>query len=235
MKNLFFIIGVFVSNTLFGQDCFCEEDTLLNEYISCEPNFLDNNSKLYWNFNCDSSWLTFETNKGFKNNIFSLGEELVSLTSRLGYVDWFEFNNSVLFTNSVISGCCEPNDYYLHDKDSGNLIKYLGKALYVSEDRNIPIVVGVNYTTFNTNSNSDLNSLLIYNLDNNQEFTIGIQEGDIKKGMVNNEFFHPEYVFDSAEIKEGKLIIRYFVDNYKNTKDLEYKSIHIDVSKYIQQ
>lgn len=40
-----------------SKNCDCTKDTLLAQIISCEPISLDNGAKLYWNYNCDSSWI----------------------------------------------------------------------------------------------------------------------------------------------------------------------------------
>lgn len=127
MKILLISIGLLASTIIWGQNCDCEKDTMLKEYISCKPLHFDNDSKLFWSFNCDSSWLTFENFKGEQKIIFSLEKDFLDLTTRLGYVQFKEFKTTFLVENNVISGCCDPPDYYLHDKTSGNLIKKLFK------------------------------------------------------------------------------------------------------------
>jgi len=205
---------------------------MLKELIPCNPKYLKNNSKLYWSFNCDSSWLTFENSKGYKKVIFSLGDGLVDLTTRLGHIYFTEYKTSFLFTNTVISGCCAPVDYYLYDKASGNLIKYLGRAIFVSEDKKFPILVSVTNSNYDTTSTTDYNSLTIYNLDNNKKYKITIPKGEIEKGMRNNEFMFPEDVFETPIIENNKLILKYSTEKYRKGKQLKYKTINIDLKKY---
>lgn len=232
MRPLVLALWLFISVVVYGQDCNCDKDTILKDYITCKPKYLDNKSKLYWRFNCDSSWLTFENSKGHRKTIFSLGDGLVSLTTRLGHVSFTEFKTAFIYTNKVISGCCDPDDYYLYDKTSGNLVKYLGRAVYVSEDSGLPIVVSITKSNYRRTSEPDLNTLTIYNLDKRKEYKIPIPKGDIAKGVKNNNFMFPEYVFDTPLVSNGKLTLRYFTQDYRKNKQVNYKTVIIDLKKY---
>ena len=232
MKTLLISIGLLVSTIMWGQNCDCEKDTMLKKCISCKPIKFDNGSKLFWSFNCDSSWLTFENIRGEHKIIFSLEKDFLDLTTRLGYAEFQEFKTTFLVTNNVISGCCQPQDYYLHDKTSGNLIKYLGRTIYTSEDKNIPIVVSITNSKYDTITKPDYNSLTIYNLDNNKESQLALPKGDIKKGLKNNHFMFPEDLFETPEIKEDKLYIKYSTQRIDKNKPLKYKTIIIDLKKY---
>jgi len=207
-----------LSSIIWGQNCHCTQDTILKERISCKPIIFNNHSKLFWSYNCDSSWLTFKGPTGKPKVIFSLGGGLVELTTRLGYIDFTEFKSTFLVTNNVISGCCDPQDYYVHDKPSGYLIKYLGRAIFVSEDKHLPFVVSITNSNHDKISKVGYNSLTIYNLDNHKEYKIAIPKGEIEKGMKNNEFMFPENVFETPDIKNDKLTLKYFTEDYKKIK-----------------
>ena len=204
---------------------------MLKENIPCEPTIFDNKAKLFWSFNCDSSWLTFQSPKKKRKLIFSLGDGLVSLTTRLGYMYWTEFNKSFLVTNHVISGCCDPVDYYLYDKTNGNLIKYLGRSLYTSENREMPFVVSITKSFYPFSSIPDYNSLTVYNLDTYKEYKINLPKGEVETAMKNNDFMFPEFVFETSEIKKGVLVLKYTTEKNTTTK-LHYKKIIIDLMKY---
>jgi hypothetical protein len=205
---------------------------MLKEYISCKPTIFENKAKFFWSFNCDSSWLTFESSKRKRKRIFSLGDGLVSLTTRLGYMYWTEFNKTFLITNHVISGCCDPVDYYLYNKTSGDLIKYLGRAIYVSDNKKLPFVVSITNSNYDTISRIDYNSLSIYNLDSRRQFKLPLPRGDIKKGIKNNDYMFPEDVFDTPILISGILILKYSTDKYIKGKPLKYKTIKIDLKRY---
>ncbi len=232
MRTLLLSLGLLFATGMYGQSCRCDQDTLLKESISCKPTIFDNKAKLFWSFNCDSSWLTFQSSKKKQKLIFSLGGGLVSLTTRLGYMYWTEFNKTFLITNHVISGCCDPVDYYLYDKTSGNLVKYLGRSLYTSENRDIPFVVSITKSNYDHFAISNYNSLTVYNLDTHKEYRINIPKGDIERGMKNNDFMFPEFLFETPEIIKGILILKYVTKKPTNGKPLHYKKIIIDLKKY---
>lgn len=232
MRPLLLTLGLFISTVVHGQRCHCDQDTMLKESIPCKPTIFKNKAKLFWSFNCDSSWLTFESSKRKRKIIFSLSDGLVSLTTRLGYMNWTEFNKTFLITNHVISGCCDPVDYYLYDKTSGDLIKYLGRAIYVSDNKKIPFMVSITNSNYDTVSRIDYNSLSIYNLDSRKEFKLTLPRGDIKKGIQNNDYMFPEDVFDTPILVSDTLILKYSTDKYVKGKRLKYKTIKIDLKKY---
>ena len=233
MKTLLQIFfTILISQSVWGQSCDCKENEILKEIISCEPKVLDNSSKIYWNFNCDSSWLTFENSKGYKKVLYSLDKDFIELTTRIGHVYFKEFKNTFLFTNKVISGCCDPVDYYLYDKSNGDSIKYLGRAIYVSDSASVPFVVTIRNSNYDENSMTDYNSLTIYNLDTRKEFKAPFPKGQIEKGVKNNDYMFAEYIFDESEIKNDILILKYHVDKYIKGKQLKVMTFEIDLKKY---
>jgi hypothetical protein len=216
-------------------NCSCSKDTLLAHIISCKPELLDNGAKLYWNYNCDSSWITFENRAGEKKTIFELGDGLVQLTNRLGHTNFKEFSTTFLYTNKVISGCCDPDDYYLYSKTSGKLIKKFGAAIYVSDNNRMPFLVSVTNSNYDHISRFDFYSLTLYNIDTQKSFKIKIKKGDIEKGMKNNNYMFPEFVFDTCAINDQTLTIRYFTEKYIKGTEPNYKSIKINLKQYSQE
>lgn len=233
MKTTLLIIILFFGATnSWGQNCNCDSDTLLKDLIFCKPINFDNKAKLFWSYNCDSSWLTFENDKKQQKSIFSLDKELIELTNRLGYVSFEEFKTTFLVTNKVISGCCDPNDYYLYDKYSGDLVKYLGRAIFVGDDQYSPFILSVTNSGYKDNPQIDYNSLTIYNINTRKEFKIPLTKNDIKLGMKNNRFMFPEDVFEIENIENDILTIKYHTDKYIRGMPLKYKTITIDFNKY---
>jgi len=232
MKPIFAIIFIFISTLTFSQECECKTDSMLKKNISCDKILLDNGASIYWSFNCDSSWLSFENKKNEKKTLYTLKDELEILTGRLGYTEITEFNTVFIVENRVISGCCEPCDYYVHDKNTGELIKYVGRTIFIGENKNTPFIVTVTNSLYDEKIKTDYNSLTIFNLDTKKEFKIKLPKGKIEKGMENNEFRYPEYVFETPEIKDNKLIINYFTERYIKGKEVKLYTITIDLKKY---
>jgi len=98
-------LPLFLNSVLGQNQCSCESNKNLSEAISCKPVIFVNKAKLYTHFNCDSSWMTFESKNGKKAVIFGLGDNLIELTGRLGYIYATEYQTRFLIQNNVISRC----------------------------------------------------------------------------------------------------------------------------------
>jgi hypothetical protein len=104
MKHILKILFILAFGQIFGQkkQCHCDTDTLMDgSTTSCKSTVLKNNSKLYWQYNCNRIWLTLENNKGKKIVINEVDVELYNYTYRLGYHFVKEFDKTILFR----SGC----------------------------------------------------------------------------------------------------------------------------------
>lgn len=210
-----------------GQNCGCKSQPELNEIISCKKTIFKNGAKIYRQFNCDSSWVVFK-NKNKKKQILYTLNGLVELSERLGYVNWFEYKNTFLIQNNVISGCCDPPEYILFDKENGILKKEIGPILFYSENLKFPIVVSLDI-----NSNDFLNFI---NLDTNKNFKIKLPKGRIDKTLqISGEMF-PEHLFDDGQIENGifEIQYRYKIKEGENEDDnwIEEK-ITVDLRKYV--
>jgi hypothetical protein len=221
-----------VSSGKANLNCNCEKDSILSHIISCEPKTLTNGSKLYWSYNCDSSWITFEGKNRIKRIIFTLGDGLVQLTNRLGHTGFKEFKTTFLYTNRVISGCCDPDNYYLYSKATGKLLKVIDRVIYVPDSNRIPFIVSVANYDYGHGSEFSYNSLTLYNIDSQKSYKIAIKKGEIEKGMKNNKYLFPEYIFDTSLIDSRILIVKYFTEKYSKGVKLKYKTIKIDLKAY---
>lgn len=233
MRKLIVIFILAVSFSLNAQDqqeknnCSCHEMPELADLIDCEPKLFDNSSKIYWNYSCDSSWLTFETAKGEQQILFSLNKEMIQYTTELGYDSFDEFDRTILVSNSPVSGCCYPPDYYIHDKTTGKLITYLGRAVFVSQDRKMPFVVSLTDSKYADNATKkEYNSLSIYHLDKNETAIFSLPKGEIIKGMTKNNYLFPEELFQEPIVENNILKLVYFTGKKKT------KMVKIDLNNY---
>ena len=230
MRAFITAFGLLIWTTSFGQNCFCDKDTTLNEIVNCDTVKFDNTAKLYWNFNCDSSWLTFESPKHFKNIIFSLG--LVNYTGKLGYSYAQEYQNRFLIQNRVISGCCAPSDFYLFDKSTGQLKKNLGKLIFYSKDKKLPFVISLKNSSYDTTLVLDDNFLSVYNIDNNKTYYVKLPKGEIERATQNAEETQPEFLFDEPILKGTTVYLTYLLDKPESEKKRHTQTILIDLKKY---
>jgi len=203
---------------------------MLNEIINCDTIKFDNRAKLYWNFNCDSSWLTFESPKHLKDIIFSM--QLVAYTGRLGFSYVQEYKHKFLIQNNVISGCCDPPEFYLFDKTSGQIKDSLGHIIYYSDKKRLPFIIGLTESNYDTILKDNYSSLTIYNVDDQKKFFITLTKGEINKALEATGEMFPEYLFDEPILKGTTIYLTYLLDKPKSEKVRHTKTIIIDLKKY---
>ncbi|PIF47502.1 hypothetical protein CLU96_4560 [Chryseobacterium sp. 52] len=221
MKGALITVVLFFSIHLaFSQKCSCSKNPELKNVISCEATQFENGAKIYWDYDCNSSWITFQNGK-IRKKIFTLEKEFIEFTGRLGYRSWTEYKNSFLVENSVVSGCCQPGEYILYNKNNGEKIIELGTIISINHDGNNPYTI-----TLKTD-----NKLLYTDLNNNKSYAIKIPKNKIESTLKNTNVLYPENLFENIEIKNGLLSIHL---RYKESKQSNWKVevIKLDIKKH---
>ncbi|MEZ7503687.1 hypothetical protein [Flavobacterium sp. Arc2] len=177
MKHFSVILLLFVFCQLFGQkkQCFCDKNTLMNgSTISCETIKLKNNSKLYWQYNCDRIWLTLENTEGNKVTVDEVDIDLYNYTHRLGFHLIKEYENTLLFR----SGCSAsgPCSYILIDKNNGEKIDEYGQLICIDTDSLWSEVSRKYEFDFIVYLSQDSDDLIIYFIDTKQTIKIPFKE-----------------------------------------------------------
>jgi hypothetical protein len=197
------------------RQCECPTDSFITQYTTnCRTKYLQDSSMLYYQFNCDSIWLTLE-NKTQKHIIFSMTTEYYSYTYRLGYQFAKEFNNSILFR----SGCPAngPCNFILVDKKTGKTITEFGELIY-DHSADSPFVESfILYF-----SDSSLSSITIDYIDSGKIYKISV-DGRQFKGII------PEYEIDNISVKDSILS---FTQPYLDKKKWSTKTVTVDLKKY---
>lgn len=233
MRRIFItIISLLLCTVVFGQNCSCTKDSILSSIIICDTIKFDNQAKLFWNYNCDSSWLTFESPKHKKEILYSLGKDLEPLTGRLGLSFAQEYSQTFLIQDNVISGCCVPPDFFLYDKATGQEKKDLGRLLFYSNNRKLPFTISITGSGYDSIYTGNYDSLIIYNIDKQKEYFYKLQKGEISKALNQTVKMFPENLFDEPILKGESVILTFQLNNPKNQKDIRFKKIIIDLKKY---
>ena len=135
-KNITILLLI-LSIQMSGQDnhCFCELNSLMNNgSISCDTLRLKNNSTIFWQYNCDSIWLTLENINGRKTIIDNVPVELYGYAYRLGSELIKEFDKALLFRNDCSAN--GPCSYSLLDKNNGRLKREFDQLICIDTDMN---------------------------------------------------------------------------------------------------
>ena len=215
LKQVIFILLLIFTSISYGQNkCFCENEPDLIERVPCDTTILKNKSQLYYQFNCDSVWLTLDNNQN-KVVIFSMGTELAGYTYRLGYLLTKEFKNSLLFRWSCPAN--GPCNYVLLDKNTGKILQHYNELIYKAQDSLADFII---YFT-----NDNLSSLTIDFIDRNKKYQIAVDSNKFRG-------INPEYQFEEAVLDNDKLKMTY--SYLKNETDTNYitENIEIDLKKY---
>lgn len=213
MKIALATIFTFFSLQIFTQVCRCEQKSYLKDIISCDKTTLRNGARIYWNYDCNSSWITFQ-NKNFQKKIFLLEEDLQEYSGRLGFIQWTETKKHFLVKNKVISGCCEPLEIVLFNKENGNKIKKLGTLIF---EKNI----AQNSYFFML---QDLNTVLLFKSRDDKTYTFSLPKGRLEKTLKRSGDFHAENYFTDAEFKPNIFTANYkYLDENKRWKTAKIK------------
>jgi len=203
------------------ENCNCEENPELKDYISCKETVFSNGAKIYRQFNCDSSWLVFE-NKKIKKNIYSLEKELIDLTHRLGYVGWVEYKKSILIADRLWSGSGSPFEYHLLDKETGEKNIDLGQPIYFNEERANSYFISLDIIQ---------SKIRIYDLDTRKSAFFPFNMSKINSSKELGYFLSfPEELFSGGEIKNNIFKIE-FSYRIKGKEDDYSEEIFIDLNK----
>lgn len=214
MKTLITItFCILTFGQIYGQkkQCYCDKDTTMNNAtVSCMTRILKNKTKLYWQYNCNKIWLTFETIKGKKIILDEVPVEYYGYTYRLGFNFVKEFDKSVLFR----SGCPAngPCIYTLIDKITGKKIDEFGQLICIDTDVKYDKKYQFDFLVYADNS---YKNIIIHYPDKKQELTIPF---DFQRN--NLTAVNPEYQFDHM-IQNGNLLTLYYTTSTE--KKLKFK------------
>ena len=208
----------------YGQRCSCEEAPEWNNVISCRTVTFNNKAKLYRQFNCDSSWLTFEGRSGKKVVLYALQQPLVDLTERLGYQFVRENKQSFLIMNKLVSGCCTPPEYLLFDKSNGKQLRNLGKLIHHDQEGEDNFALHF--------SDSTLNSVTLLYLDTGKQYKIDLPSNRFVASLEKTGENHAELMFYESEVKNRVFSITYRYQLDEKAEKWYEDTIRIDLKQY---
>jgi hypothetical protein len=195
------------------RQCVCPTDSFITQYTTdCKTKYLKDSSMLYYQFNCDSIWLTLENKQ--KHIVFSMTTEYYSYTYRLGYQLAKEYDKTLLFR----SGCPAngPCNFVLVDKKTGKTIKQFGELIY-DHSADTPFFSFILYF-----SDSAISSLTLHYIDSDKKYKITVDSRQFK-GII------PEYEIDDIIVKDNQLT---YTQPYFSKGKWTRKKMVIDLVKY---
>jgi len=172
----------------------CDDLSILQ--VQCP---LSNNSKLYWQYNCDRIWLTLENIRGQKSIIDEVPVELYVYTYRLGFHLIREFNGSLIFR----SGCPAngPCIYTLVDKTTGEKVKEFQQLICIDTDIQDDAKYLFDFVVY---ADSNYKNLVIEFIDTKKKMIVPF---DFQKNDLTARI--PEFQFNKMELYGNVLTLFY--------------------------
>ncbi|MGB1248038.1 MAG: hypothetical protein ACPG4Z_04075 [Chitinophagales bacterium] len=183
-----------------------------NQYFT-DTTQLSNGAVLYYNWNCDSTWLIF-SNKKEQVILKSCFDSDPIMCSRLGLNYIKEYPNYLLFTHEWISGCCTPHDLVFIDKESGKEKERITNALFVWGDTD------KDYSLFF--SDSTYTSLIYLNHKSDQKFIYQFEEGKVFNSVKKHSVLQISNLFDNFR-NENEYFLFDFKNNMGNSEKVKFK------------
>ncbi len=197
-----------------GANCNCDQIEINpeNQY-KCDTIIFENRAMLYWQWNCDSAWLTFENTK--KLILKSCNEMNVYECNRTGLNFLKEYPNYLLFQYKWISGCCTPPDLIFLNKENGNELKRISNSQFIWGD------IDENYALYFSDTTY---TKLIY-LDNNtdKEYFFQFDNEQVNKSVTKNQVLQLTDLF-----KHFKKDDNFFVFDFMSSNG-NFEQIRIEI------
>ena len=200
VKLVYFLL-FFISCNFYAQEknCNCEK---FESLVDCKKHIFSNGATVHWEYNCDKGKIIFE-NKKVKKKLFEIETEFID---RIGYQFANEYKNKILFTYKWISGCCEPLGFYLHNKNTGNLIQKIEQGIAYSENSKNPYLVYLN---------QDYSKLVLLNIDTSKTIQFNLPKSKILNTIKNSDEPIAEFLFEDNIFENHyfKTTLKYFENN----------------------
>jgi len=212
MKLTFLVLLAFIfSYSVFCQEviCGCDKIEIIpeNQY-QCKPTVFSNGAEICWQWNCDSSWLTFKNKVEVILN--SCKEPNVYECRKIGLNFLKEYPNYLLFQYKWVTGCCTPPDLLFINKENGKEIKRITKDLFVWGD------VDENFVLYF----SDLKYVELIYLDHNKDnqYVIHFENGEVQNSTEQNQVLQMTDLFKNFMKQSGEFTFDYKASYGKTEK-----------------
>ncbi len=218
MKSAIFIFTLIsISFQAYSQEleCSCDKAEIAKENkYECDYQSFQNGSRLYWQWNCGSAWLTFENKQ--KVVLKSCENETIYECQRTGLGFLKEYPNYLLFQYKWISGCCTSPDIIFISKESGKEINRISQDQFVWGD------LEKDYLLYF--SDSCFTSLTLLDHRTEKVYKVEFHANQIDKSIRKNQVLQLTDLFKNIQKTERALSFEFLSEQGR----LEQKRIKIE-------
>lgn len=211
--------GSYIEEQITGY-CSCENASF--NLVRCDTTHYTTGAKTYWQWTCDSAWLTFETKKKGKKTIQSFHGEYIPKSQNIGPRFIKELSNKLWFKQQKISGCCYPPSHFILDSKNGNILFNLPEKLFVHENTEKNLLFYFKDTTYQV--------LTLYNIQKNIKTHYTFPDNRISQTVTHGGVPYVKDLFNEPLYINREIILpyRYFQSNKKDTSIWVKSKCHID-------
>lgn len=196
-------------------DTICPEYQYMKETVDTGNFHLMNEARLYYRFNCDSIWLTYDN--GISSRVLYVNDiDLHNYSYRLFYQFQAEFHDFILFRYG-----CPANGPCLYDlvhKKTGAVTQTFDALVYTGHLKEANFIIGL--------SDPDKHMLIIYDINHQQVDSIYMANANVFQSII------PTQEFQEPIIEGNRMSLRYY-DWVDAPKDgFTVKEITFPVEKY---
>jgi len=169
--------------------------------VKCDTTIFSTKTRLYWQWNCDSSWLTFETKKGTKRIIQTFKEDELPKTESIRPRFIKEFDSKLWFKQQKVPGCCYPPSHFLLNAKVGTTLWEVQEDLFVQENQEKNLVFYFSDTTFT--------QLVAFDLMKNKKTNYTIPKNRILKTLKMAKVPFVSEIFEKSRIVKSQVEMYY--------------------------
>lgn len=200
MKYAILTILLTIQLNIFGQNVKCGCDTFIEESkYKCDTMYFSDGAMLYWQYDCDSTWLTFENKE--KIILKTCEAESVFGCNRTGLNFIKEYNNYLFFIHEWISGCCVSPDLVFLSKENGQEIKRVKSEYFIwgSIDDDFALYF----------SDSTYMDLVYLNQINLEETHIKFKDEEVNQSINENNINQLSDLFKDVKKEENQIVFKF--------------------------
>lgn len=219
-------------NKVIADTTECENIKILKENINTDTITFDIGTQLFWNYNCDSAWLTY-INKNKEQIVLDSWTENPEFSIKMGLIYLQDFKKKILFERNVISGCCDLPDNLIFDKKTGKELINIGPKIWYSMNRKYPLLICFdNSDILKDRVSSEFKKLIIYNLDNDKEYFFNLSDYDFFKDLKEQYINYDTNLLDDFTIENNNLTLKFRKEQVDKEGKFITQSIKLNLNNY---
>lgn len=178
-------------------------------------------SMIYWQYNQDSSWLTYEDINGVKTMLNTMYCPMMHYSYQLGMQRYDVYPKYAVFYEELISGCCTPPNVVFLDNSTAKELRRIDSYSFIRLDEDYCIFF----------KDTALNTASFLDLKTDKTTTLIFPEGLFMSKMESSRNTYPREFFNEIDVNKNNLKVVYQYKNKQSDPDWIKDSIIVNMKK----